>query len=516
MSQENQLPVSLRNLRAKLRPLRQPIVWGTIGLLGLFTLFSWELWFNSTEFFWDDEFSLESSGDLQEEQSQGDASDAIAADIDSSSVLKQDMKLLETPPPVLPNPPLPDPKPQKTNNRKPEKSTPTPPTASAPDRTNQNAQALPNILLSGNANQLQVSDLLGANNSGNGMNAIDSSGMNLWLGGSDINGNNSNAIATNQNSGVGTGNNGMTMSPLQEAIIRRSSSNSLPTSPANSGAIATPQNPTTPGSAATSSTSPLPVDANQNAIGATASTQTNQPLPNASTNLFNLSGTTDTSPTAAQNPATPAVRGQVTPQSELLTPLSPASSRGVNSSQRGYNPNNQLTQGNDPNPTTTDSYNSYQYLLQSGGANPTTSGINSQGFVNPRSTPSLRTPIASPTYPPTYNQPNLPGNQSQLTSPNGQNYGQNYGQNLGTMTQPSAPTTTQPFGQGTPTLRSVPIPQGVPTTAPNANGLTPNPVNSTGSPNSTPTLQPAAPFSVPRPIPGRYIGGGEINTFSNP
>jgi hypothetical protein len=512
MSQKNELPVSLRNLKAKLRPLRQPIVWGTIGLLGLFTLFSWELWFNSAEFFLDDELSLESSGDLQEEQSQGDASDAIAADIDSSSVLKQDMKLLETPPPVLPNPPLPDPKPQKTNNRKPERSTPTPPTAPAPDRTNQNTQALPNILLSGNANQLQVSDLLKANHSGNGMNAIDSSGMNLWLGSSDINGNNDNAIAANQNSGVGTGNNGMAMSPLQEAIIRRSSRNSLPTSPANSGAIATPQTATTPGSAATASTSLLPVDANQNAIGATASTQTNQLLPNASTNLSNISGTTDTSPTAAQTPATPDVRGQVTPQAELLMPLSPASSRGVNSSQRGYNPDRQLTQNNYPNPTTTDSYNSYQYLLQSGGANPTTSGINSQGLVNPRSTPSLRTPIASPTYPPTYTQPNLPGNQSQLTTPNGQNYGQNYG----TTTQPSVPTTTQPFGQGTPILRSVPIPQGVPTTAPNANGLTPTSVNSTGFSNSTQTLQPAAPFSVPRPIPGRYIGGGEINTFSNP
>lgn len=512
MSQENQLPVSLRNLRAKLRPLRQPIVWGTIGLLGLFTLFSWELWFNSTEFFWDDEFSLESSGDLQEEQSQGDASEAIAADIDSSSVLKQDMKLLETPPPVLPNPPLPDPKPQKTDNRKPDKSTPIPSTAPAPDQTNQNAQALPNILLSGNANQLQVSDLLKTNDPGNGMNMTNSSGMNLWSGNSDINANNGNAIAANQNSGVATGNNGMAMSPLQEAMIRRSSRNSLPNSPANSGAIATPQTPTTPGAAATSSTSPLPVDANQNAIGATASTQTNQPLPNASTNLFNISGTTDTSPTAAQTPATPDVRGQVTPQAELLMPLSPGSSRGVNSSQRGYNPDNQLTQNNSNYPNSANSYNSYQYLLQSGGANPTTSGINSQGLVNPRSTPSLSTPIASPTYPPTYTQPNLPGNQSQLTTPNGQNYGQN----LGTMTQPSVPTTTQPFGQGTPTLRSVPIPQGVPTTVPNANGLTPTPVNSTGSPNSTQTLQPAAPFSVPRPIPGRYIGGGEINTFSNP
>ncbi len=511
MSQKNELPVFLRNLRAKLRPLRQPIVWGTLGLLGLFTLFSWDLWFNSAEFFLDDEFSLEFSEELQEQQSQGDSSEAIAADIDSSSVLKQDMKPLETPPPVVPNPPLPEPKPQKTNNRKPERSTPTLATAPAPDRTNQNAQALPNILLSGNVNQLQVSDLLKTNDPGNGMNAIGSSGMNLWLGSSTLSNNNS-SIAANQNSGVGTGNNAMAMSPLQEAIIRRSSRNSLPTSPANSGALATPQTATTPGSAATASTSPLPVDANQNAIGATASTQTNQILPNASTNLSNISGTTDTSPTVAQTPATLGVRGQFTPQAELLMPLSPASSRGVNSSQRGYNPDNQLTQNNSNYPNSANSYNSYQYLLQSGGANPTTSGINSQGLVNPRSTPSLRTPIASPTYPPTYTQPNLPGNQSQLTTPNGQNYGQN----LGTMTQPSVPTTTQPFVQGTPILRSVPIPQGVPTTVPNANGLTPPSVNSTGSPNSTQTLQPAAPFSVPRPIPGRYIGGGEINTFSNP
>ncbi|NJO44577.1 MAG: hypothetical protein HC835_02455 [Oscillatoriales cyanobacterium RM2_1_1] len=45
------------------------------------------------------------------------------------------------------------------------------------------------------------------------------------------------------------------------------------------------------------------------------------------------------------------------------------------------------------------------------------------------------------------------------------------------------------------------------------------PVN--GNAFTTPTvplnpIQPQQPFSVPRPIPGRTIGGGEINTFANP
>mgnify|MGYP005848543253 CR=1 FL=1 len=32
----------------------------------------------------------------------------------------------------------------------------------------------------------------------------------------------------------------------------------------------------------------------------------------------------------------------------------------------------------------------------------------------------------------------------------------------------------------------------------------------------SPAVQPASPFSLERPVPGRYIGGGEINTFGNP
>ncbi len=53
--------------------------------------------------------------------------------------------------------------------------------------------------------------------------------------------------------------------------------------------------------------------------------------------------------------------------------------------------------------------------------------------------------------------------------------------------------------------------------------LSPQPLNSS-SLNSTSSLTPQqsqipindAPFTAPRPIPGRVLGGGEINTFSNP
>ncbi|MCY7277686.1 MAG: hypothetical protein LH702_29100, partial [Phormidesmis sp. CAN_BIN44] len=54
--------------------------------------------------------------------------------------------------------------------------------------------------------------------------------------------------------------------------------------------------------------------------------------------------------------------------------------------------------------------------------------------------------------------------------------------------------------------------------------LSPQPLNPSGlnaAPSSLMPQQPQipindAPFTAPRPIPGRVLGGGEINTFSNP
>ncbi|MGF1494434.1 MAG: hypothetical protein ACFBSC_18720 [Microcoleaceae cyanobacterium] len=59
----------------------------------------------------------------------------------------------------------------------------------------------------------------------------------------------------------------------------------------------------------------------------------------------------------------------------------------------------------------------------------------------------------------------------------------------------------------------------VPTTQtaqPNVQNFQVNPNSPNNSVRSNVLLQPQQPFSVPRPIPGRTIGGGQINTFSNP
>jgi hypothetical protein len=96
------------------------------------------------------------------------------------------------------------------------------------------------------------------------------------------------------------------------------------------------------------------------------------------------------------------------------------------------------------------------------------------------------------------------------------------------LTQPTIPTTTpsytNPYGQS-PTVNSNPNygynnPSSV--SNPNYGVIQPNIQNSIVSPNplvprTSTTLTPSTqPFSVPRPIPGRTIGGGRINTFANP
>lgn len=80
---------------------------------------------------------------------------------------------------------------------------------------------------------------------------------------------------------------------------------------------------------------------------------------------------------------------------------------------------------------------------------------------------------------------------------------------------------TQPFSGST--APPVGAPSIAPISSPSVPSyLSPQPLNS--SLNAAPSLVPQqsqvpindAPFTVPRPIPGRVLGGGEINTFSNP
>jgi hypothetical protein len=94
-------------------------------------------------------------------------------------------------------------------------------------------------------------------------------------------------------------------------------------------------------------------------------------------------------------------------------------------------------------------------------------------------------------------------------------------------TPPTAPTpssSTNPYGQLPSTVNPNPTygysnnPSSVPNYGviqPNLQNtmVTPNPLVPQTSTNLVPSTQ---PFSVPRPIPGRTIGGGRINTFANP
>lgn len=505
MSQKTQLPVSIRNLRAKLRLLTQPMLWGSVVLLGLFSVFSWELWSNPEQFS-HPEFNSESVPGEELSNNSMDSPEAIAADIDTRSVLAEDMKRLETP--VPPSPDFQPLKPKKAESA--DISTLTTPSATVNNLTSPNARGLVNIFLSGNAEQTQIDDVLAPNGSSNPMNNMNGSGINLWWGNGGINSRANNHISYENNRGS-------TMSPLQEAIIRRSATNDI----ANSTAVInsqtrTSQTRTTPEanpnnsqeSAATANSTSQMNPTNQ---GSSVSTPANNPLLETQRNPVNvlpaIGTNSNLNQTWNQTQAISTGTNAVMPNNaELLMPLSPASSPRATTAQRSYNPYSQ----SEPNHSSQNPTNSYQYLLNSGNANSVTGSTKEQQFVNPRSAPSLRTPMA----PLTVTQPTV-------AMPNQLNMGTGTSipQNSGAIVRPSVPQFNQPSGQSSPSLRSGQIPQGVQTTVPNANGLTGtgvNGVNSTLSPVQNQPVQSVQPFTVPRPIPGRYIGGGQINTFSNP
>lgn len=102
-------------------------------------------------------------------------------------------------------------------------------------------------------------------------------------------------------------------------------------------------------------------------------------------------------------------------------------------------------------------------------------------------------------------------------APTYSNYANSYFNNAYPGVYPSTPYTGFPVGTVTPSIYPT-VPQLTPTLPISPYG---RPGYSTGIP--VPSFTPATtsipqpvPFSIPRTPPGRYIGGGEINTFSNP
>lgn len=144
-----------------------------------------------------------------------------------------------------------------------------------------------------------------------------------------------------------------------------------------------------------------------------------------------------------------------------------------------------------PNPT----FNTY------GQPNPALLPSTGSSFSQPSSQPYVPQTSPAPgttgyTLPPAFrtttNTPSYPNSPSSLSTPQ------------------LAPTVrTQPV-PGSPYVGSYGNTPGYGTTAP-------SPMPSYPAPSyASPQPQGQTPFSVPRTPPGRYIGGGEINTFSNP
>lgn len=146
------------------------------------------------------------------------------------------------------------------------------------------------------------------------------------------------------------------------------------------------------------------------------------------------------------------------------------------------------------------------------------------GYAVPGQVPGATSP-----YPGTTNYSTMPGQVPGSTAPYPGTPG--YGVPPATTTNPGTPYNTFNYYQS-PAVPAVPPVQSV---TPSLTPVTPSPFGQSPFQNAapgsnvaypgmnsvTPGLQPSQlpqpqPFSVPRSIPGRPIGGGQINTFSNP
>lgn len=240
-------------------------------------------------------------------------------------------------------------------------------------------------------------------------------------------------------------------------------------------------------------------------------------------NLFNQ-GVTTSQPGFNPNPNTQASEennGSQTPLQALMEQYNPDSS-AVESTSANSAPSqiqNTATQETDrsnsqTNLGTSDPTSSFPLNLQTDSTQTlspsSNSTISQPTWIVPR-TPSQSSPsspaVESAPLPNPYqtqlsiprNLPYTPPTQSTTPSVNPNPYGQ-------------LPSTVNPngaYGYNSPIPNGATVQPNSPNTLLNPNPLVPQP----STYNLTPSNQ---PFSVPRPIPGRSIGGGRINTFANP
>lgn len=550
MSHPKPTSPAVRKIRAKLRNYTRPFVWGSVLILGLLTLLIWDFSNNPERFYLftledDQEFEVGDEPEGWTGISREDS--AIAADIDSSLVLLNDLNQMQPPPPL----PLPTPK--NSNRRSPStRSQPTPIPSSSnrllegqqdPNQNGENLYKLPELSIlppsddaASESEALPSLSILGVPTvpeTSNGTPPLPGNRLGIYSGGV----NNYQAPDLNR----------LPVSPLQSAMDRLYSPNNSTSGDRDSdnteesqGRESTPQRESNPGNSgenrpnATQNRTNTGSQTSPNPSGNTpqpAQTPNATPQNGANPSYGNIPqpgqnnpyGTPLTSPSPYGNPPQPAQMPNPTPETlpnsyrvegsrsnqpsgdpnQAITPrlpgeMSPTST--LDYSEDANNPNNYQPLPATPVAPNSNPPNAYEYLLRSGGQ---------------------PVPLA-PTAPTAAPQaPNNLGTARDLT-PNSEIYQSPSNQPVGNPT--SVSPTVQPLNQ--PNNLPSPSPLNPPRDVPTYQPVNPPSVQSPQGDNSnlnlnrdTPEvqpIQPIQPFSVPNPTPGRHIGGGNINTFSNP
>ncbi|MGL5196553.1 MAG: hypothetical protein ACRC8Y_23425 [Chroococcales cyanobacterium] len=547
MSHPKQTSPAVRKIRAKLRHYTRPFVWGSVLILGLLTLLIWEFSNNPERFYLftlEDDEEMELGNESEGVRRLSPEDSAIAAEIDSSMVLLNDLNQMEPPPPI----PLPPP--SKNNRRSRSTRSQPPPLPSStntglegepdPNQNWEDLYKLPELSIlppldDPTSEELPQVSILGVPTppeTSNGTPPPPGNSLGLYSG--SVN----NFQAPDMNR--------LPVSPLQSAMDRLYSPNNStsgdrnPDNPeASQGEDSTPQRESNGGSSAENRPNPTqnpantgsqtsPHSPNNTPQPAQTPNATPQNGPNPYANPIppgpnNPYGTPLNSPSPYGNPSQPAQMPNSTPgnlpnssgvqesltnppsgdPNQAITPrlpgeISPTSTLDYSADYHNpnhYQPLPAIPQIPDSTPT-----NAYEYLLRS------------------RGQPVPVAPTA-PTAAP--EAPNNLGTAQDLT-PNSSSYQPPSNQPVGN--SPAVSPGVQPLNQ--PNNLPSPSPLNQPTNVPTYQPLNPPSVQSPQMDNSglnlnrdTPEvqpIQPIQPFSVPNPTPGRHIGGGNINTFSNP
>ncbi|MCT7983222.1 hypothetical protein NG796_07940 [Laspinema sp. A4] len=556
MSHPNSTSPAIRKIRARLRHYTRPFVWGSVLILGLLTLLIWEFSQNPEQFYLfslEEDEEMELGNELEGEMGMSPEDSAIAADIDSSSVLINDLKQIQPPPSLtLPTP-------RNSNRRSSSRRSPSNPAQSPINRglggvedPNQNGEdlyKLPELSIlppsnneaNGTSEELPEVSVLGVPTPPENSNGTPPPpGNRLGIYSGSVNNfetpdlsrlpvsplqsamdrlySPDNSTDGDRNPDNPEGSQERESTP-QEQSNRRNSGENRPNAPenrANSGSQTAPNSsgntpqrtPTpngTPQNAANPSANPLQPGSN-NPYGTPLSSPSPYgnspqltPIPNITPetllNPYPVEGSVLNQPSGDPNQViTPRLPGEISP------------TYTVDYSEDYNSPNNYQTLPATPLTPNSIPTNAYEYLLQLRGTQvPLAPTAPSAVPLAPNNLGTARdlTPNSSIYQPPT-NQP--VGNSPAVSPP------VSPGAQPLPLNQPSQPPSPSSLNPAT----NVPINQPVNPPSVQSTPVDNSSLNLNRETPGVQPLQPIQPFSVPNSVPGRHIGGGNINTFSNP